>query len=226
MVRENFFGDPEQIIHQEPVNDADPNVEPVERSRRSQASIVNRTVPRFFGLVIGINQYPGLESQDLGGACNDARSICEWLIQDVLPGMDNSDITLQDMLAGDDNSDISLLLDTEATRDAIIKRITALSNNNNIQPQDPILIFYAGHGSVANALSGPNTVKVNDGESAGEGLIEVLIPHDVYTPREAPRDEQVQPIPDTTMNRLLRELAQKSNNIVRPTILNQSLPHG
>ena len=91
----------------------------------------------------------------MGGACNDARNICEWLIQDVLPGMDGDDITLQDMLSGDENSDISLLLDAEVTRDEIIKRITALSNNNNIQQGDPILIYYAGYGGVAKILARP-----------------------------------------------------------------------
>ena len=184
---------------------------------------------RFFALVIGINEYPGLrrgnKDNDLGGACNDACNICEWLIQYVLPGTDNSHITLQDLLERKANDNITLLLDKQATREGIIKNITALSNNDNIQQGDPILIYYAGHGSVA--MSHPNwhhAAKGGDNQSAGRSLIEVLLPHDVYTPCEAPLDQQVQPIPDTTMKRLMRELAQKSDNIVRPSSLLQYLP--
>ena len=183
---------------------------------------------RFFALVIGINQYPGLkrnnQDHDLGGACNDARNICEWLVQYVLPGTDNGHITLWDLFQGKSNDNITLLLNTQATRKEIIKKITALSNNKNIQPGDPILIYYAGHGSVA--MTHPNWHHAANGggdvESADRSLIEVLLPHDVYMPIEAPPDQQVQPIPDTTMNRLMRELAQKSDNIVRPSSLLQS----
>ena len=174
---------------------------------------MDRHVPRFFALVIGIDSYPGLRDEvHLEGACNDARNIHEWLSQDVL--------------AGTDNRNIILLLDKEATREAIIKKITALSNNDKIQPGDPILIYYAGHGSVA--MKHPNwqyTGMRGRGESSTQSLIEVLLPHDVYTPHWAPQEQQVQPIPDTTINRLLRELAQKSDNIVRPSSLLQSLSH-
>ena len=170
-------------------------------------------VPRFFALIIGIDSYPGLRNKVyLEGACNDARNIHEWLSQDVL--------------AGTDNRNVILLLDKKATWEAIIENLRVLTSNNNIQPSDPILIYYAGHGSVAKTP--PNwryKGMGGHGESSTQSLIEVLLPHDVYTPHWAPQEQQVQPIPDTTINRLLRELAQKSDNIVRLSSLLQSLPY-
>ena len=162
------------------------------------------TASRFFALVIGIDNYPGFPGDvGLKGACNDARKVHAWLSQDVLGGTDNSNMIL--------------LLDKEATREAIIKEITALSNNDKIQPGDPILIYYAGYGSVVKTPAGwSHTANGSGGERSGASSIKVLLPYDVYTPREAPRDQQVQPIPDTTMNLLLKELAvAKGDNIVR-----------
>ena len=175
---------------------------------------MDRNVPRFFALVIGIDNYPGFPSDvGLEGACNDARNIYEWLSQDVL--------------AGTDDSNIVLLLDKAATREAIIKEITALTHNDKIQPGDPILIYYAGHGSVVKTPAGwSHTANGSGGERSGASSIEVLLPYDMYTPREAPRDQQVQPIPDTTMNLLLKELAAaKGDNIVRPSCETPPLLH-
>ena len=161
---------------------------------------------RFFALVIGIDKYPGLkrnnQDHDLGGACSDARNIRKWLIEYVV---------------GEESKDnITLLLDEQATREEIIKKITALSTY--VQPRDPILIYYAGHGGVAMTHPRWNHVAKGGNSQSGDSTrIEVLLPHDVYTPREAPMDQQIQPIPDTTINCLLRELAQKSDNIVRST---------
>jgi hypothetical protein len=106
------------------------------------------------------------------------------------------------------SSQIWNLRNSEATRAAIIDGIKALSLNSEIKRGDPILIFYAGHGSSANTPKG--------WEGGGTGKIQLLIPYDhSFSLNDA---DPTHGIPDRTLGALLSQLAnEKGDNIVRQT---------
>jgi hypothetical protein len=78
---------------------------------------------RIFGLVIGIDEYAYIP--DLHGAVNDAEDIA-----DALQGL---------------GADVTLLLDHEATRDAILDGWERILQQ--AAPGDRLIVSYAGHGS-------------------------------------------------------------------------------
>ncbi|KZV70057.1 hypothetical protein PENSPDRAFT_607783 [Peniophora sp. CONT] len=94
-----------------------------------------------------------------------------------------------------------------ATRSAIIREIYALAKNPSIRKDDPILIFYAGHGTSA---------QTPDGWETGREKISALVPYDTYGVDE---HGPILPIPDRTIGGLLHEIAEgvsgegKGNNI-------------
>jgi len=98
------------------------------------------------------------------------------------------------------------LRDAQATRDNILSELKALETNPNINPREPILIYYAGHGGEATPPPG--------WEAGGaDSKIQMLVPHDY--------DGQiVQGIPDRTISVLLERIARaKDDNIVRIVLL-------
>ena len=145
---------------------------------------------RLFALIIGINKYRAVKRPflNLKGAVPDANLVQSYL-QNYL---------------GVPNSQIRNLRDSEATRAAILHEIIALTTDDRIQRGDPILIFYAGHGSTA------PTPK--DWESGGP-TIQLLFPHDYLCENE--NGQKVHGIPDRTLCVLLGRLASaKGDNIV------------
>ncbi|KIJ63462.1 hypothetical protein HYDPIDRAFT_29274 [Hydnomerulius pinastri MD-312] len=141
--------------------------------------------PRLFALIIGINQYKSLNIRWLRGAVADAN-----IIQDYL----------QNYLAVP-SSQICNLRDSAATRAAIVQQIRALASDHRIQHGDPVLIYYAGHGS---------TIPTPVGWEAGGPNIQVLVPYD-YDNREG---GGVPAIEDRFLGRLLGNLAsEKGDNI-------------
>jgi hypothetical protein len=133
---------------------------------------------RFFALLIGINEYRD-PVHNLFGAVRDVNDVRHYL---------------QDQLHVPSNQ-ISIILDSEATKKAILNRIRALENDDRIEKEDPILIYYSGHGAEAQAPE--------DWEPQGS-KIQLLVPHDE------------EPIPDRTLGYYLGRLAEKKgNNIVR-----------
>ncbi|PVF95451.1 hypothetical protein CPB86DRAFT_875672 [Serendipita vermifera] len=131
-----------------------------------------------FALIIGIDQYVDPKYQ-LQGAVNDGRNMEEYL-KSNLP-----------------STKIRSLYDQHATRDSIIKEIRQVILNEDIRRQDPILIFYAGHGGEA---SPPANWSIQDQK------IQVLIPQDY--------DEDSKVITDQGFAALLQELASaKGDNI-------------
>ena len=91
------------------------------------------------------------------------------------------------------------LRDSEATRAAILHAIDSLTTDDRIQRGDPILIFYAGHGSTAPA-------------PAGE--VQLLVPYDNLC--DNVKGGKIYGIPDRTLAELLGRLASvKGDNIVR-----------
>jgi hypothetical protein len=98
---------------------------------------------------------------------------------------------------------IRTLFNEEATRDAIIAGLRGFKNDPNIRTGDPILIFYAGHGSTADAPSGWH---------AGGPEIQLLISHDSLCDEDG---NTILGLPDRTIGVLLEEIAQrKGDNIV------------
>jgi hypothetical protein len=90
---------------------------------------------------------------------------------------------------------IENLRNKDATRSNIIAAFERLRDNSKINRQDPILIYYAGHG----------------GEILFDDM-EALIPVDYVA-------EKIFPIPDRTVAALINGIARKhGNNIVRGTL--------
>lgn len=129
---------------------------------------------------------------NLSGCVNDARSMFGFLVDRLhVPA-----------------SNIVLLTDKAATRQAIISNFEEhLLYNKDILMGDTIVFFYAGHGS---RLVAPTDLPSPDGK------IEAICPHNTFVPSQDSQDGCIYPIPDYTINRLLRELADaKGDNIVR-----------
>jgi hypothetical protein len=105
-------------------------------------------------------------------------------------------------------SNIKSLRNSEATRAAILKELKSFATNPNIQHNDPILIYFAGHGAATESPAewAPSV-------PSGRSKIQMLIPHDCGVKLDG---EYVHGIPDRTLGWILKELAdEKGNNIVR-----------
>lgn len=145
---------------------------------------------RLFALIIGINKYKTVKRPflNLRGAVPDADLVQSYL---------------QKYLSIPD-SQIRNLRDSEATRAAILHEINALTTDDRIQRGDPILIFYAGHGS---------TAPTPKGWESGGPVIQLLLPHDYLCENE--KGQMIYGIPDRTLGVLLGRLASaKGDNIV------------
>ena len=144
--------------------------------------------PPLFALIIGINNYDNLRK--LHGAVPDAKAVQEYL-------MDHLKVP---------EEQIRTLLDLKATREAIITTFQELRRDERIQENDPILIYYAGHGGKIDAPRGWNS-------SGPNGKIEAIYSQDYA-------EQKVEPIPDRTIAALLDRLAEeKGDNIVRLSLV-------
>ncbi|KAH6917593.1 caspase domain-containing protein [Coprinopsis sp. MPI-PUGE-AT-0042] len=145
--------------------------------------------PSLYALIIGIGRYKANDINNLSGAVPDAKAVQGFL---------------QGMGVGQDR--IITLLDAQATRDAILGAIQDLMTNPAISREDPILIYYAGHG----AQAPPPSTGWATGNSTG--LVQMLLPHDFAYWGSKTRDGQG--IFDVILSRMLTELAKKkSDNI-------------
>ncbi|KAG8775998.1 hypothetical protein FRC16_004655, partial [Serendipita sp. 398] len=100
------------------------------------------------------------------------------------------------------SSHIRTLCNEEATRAAIIQQLRDLSTDDRIQLGDPIVIFYAGHGT---------TSPSPPGWEAGGPEIQMVVPYDCL---ETVNDNLVYPIPDRTFGALLEKMAKnKGDNL-------------
>ena len=107
-------------------------------------------------------------------------------------------------------SQIKNLRNSEATRSAIIEGIKAFSLNDEIKEGDPILIYYAGYGGLADTPKGWEVGSANK--------IKLLVPYDHSSPLEDGNPKHG--IPDRTIGALLSQLAiEKGDNIVRQTFI-------
>ena len=152
---------------------------------------------RLFALIIGINKYKAVKRPllNLNGAVPDADLVQSYLQKHL----------------GVPDFQIRNLRDSEATRAAILHEIYALTTDDRIQRGDPILIFYAGHGS---------TAPTPKGWESGETTIQLLLPHDYLCENE--KGQKVYGIPDHTFGVLLGRLASaKGDNIVRSNLFHK-----
>jgi hypothetical protein len=146
---------------------------------QNSTKIVHREPGTLFALIIGIDKYRNPQYQ-LEGAVKDAIEIENYL-RSCFP-----------------SPQIRVLHDNDATRDSIIRELDDLIQSPLIKRQDPILIFYAGHG-------GETTPP--QGWAAQNGKIQMLMPQDY--------NEDGNVITDVAFVTLLEELAsKKGDNIV------------
>ncbi|KDQ49939.1 hypothetical protein JAAARDRAFT_165207 [Jaapia argillacea MUCL 33604] len=94
------------------------------------------TAPKsFFALLVGIDEYGDEDTGNLLGAVNDTQFINHFLTANLKVPEDN----------------ILILNDSAATKKGIVSAIQShLINNPSIRPGDPILFYFAGHGSEYN----------------------------------------------------------------------------
>jgi hypothetical protein len=146
--------------------------------------------PVMHALIIGINKYKNADNDNitnLRGAIADSTEVERFLIHDLHVPPEN----------------IVHLNDSCATRGRIVNEIERLARNPQIQPGDPILIYYAGHGGLAPA---PSSWPTNSN-------IQMILPHD-FLPQTSEKEWE-QGIPDLTIGALLQQIAkEKGDNIV------------
>ncbi|KAF8874257.1 peptidase C14, caspase domain-containing protein, partial [Gymnopilus junonius] len=129
-------------------------------------------------LIIGINNYVSKNIPALTGAVSDARAMKAYLV--------NNQHTPEDHIV--------ILEDKFASHTNIIQGFQCLAKDIRIQPGEPILIYFAGHGSEAIAPS--------DWEADGQN-IQVILPYDALCKVGG---QTVEPIPDRTLGALLEEV--------------------
>lgn len=125
-----------------------------------EAHLLTAKYNKSWALVIGINEYE--HASPLEFACNDAKGVRDALI---------SDFEFPD-------SDVKMLLDEQATREGIMQAFLDFASEK-VQPDDRVLVFFAGHGITRTSSRGEVGFLVPvDGES---GNLETLIRWDELT---------------------------------------------
>ncbi|KAL0570814.1 hypothetical protein V5O48_011150 [Marasmius crinis-equi] len=158
---------------------APPIATAVERAKRSLYG--RPSISSLFAIIIGINVYKDPAITNLEGAVKDADDF-ELLLKEVygVPG-----------------TRIVKLVNQEATREKILGVLEKLVNHPEIGKNDPIVIYYAGHGSEID-MSG--------------GKIQMLLPQDFI--KGGSSLPQGQGITDRRLCHLLTKIAKsKSDNI-------------
>ncbi|KAF8879208.1 caspase domain-containing protein [Gymnopilus junonius] len=147
----------------------------------------NGPLRRLFALIIGINTYKCPSFRALRGAEPDALAFKDYF----------------ERWLGVPTDHIALLLGREATRLNVIQGFKRLAKDHRIQPGDPIVIFFAGHGG--------EVLPRNGWEAGGKGSkIQMLVPYDCSS--EA--GQGVPAIPDHTIGALIGQISrEKGDNI-------------
>lgn len=164
----------------------------------SNTRLVAPAVPRIFALVVAIDKYKGPVYDNLRGCRNDGERFIKFLTG----------------VLGVPSSQIAFLADEKATKGEILKKFDQfLIRNAEIQRDDAIVFFFAGHGCRPDAPAG----WVTEGNK-----IETLCPHDVNTIGDD--GEEIWGIPDRAIDALMRKLAfEKGDNIVCLTLFFNSV---
>ncbi|KZV76182.1 hypothetical protein PENSPDRAFT_474063 [Peniophora sp. CONT] len=161
----------------------------LEEIARASGTVIEDTLlpkNRLFAVLIGVDIYED-HACNLSGAVNDARNVEAFLRSQHPPVSKDRIVFLQDH---------------SATASGIIKSLTDLCTNDKIARNDPILIYYAGHGS---------TLPKPAGWESASPRIQCLSPHDAH---RAVGETVVGVIPDRTFGAILGRLADaKGSNI-------------
>ena len=96
---------------------------------------------------------------------------------------------------------IKLLKDEQATAASVVEALTSLGDEKGIRFGDPILIYYAGHGS---------NLKKPDGWPSADQYIQCLTPHDA----RIVGDNIEGVVTDIAFGALLQRLADKKGNSI------------
>ena len=138
----------------------------------------------LYALLIGIDTY---RTKPLRGCVKDAEDVEKYLVEDLK--------------VYNGENQIRVLHNEKASRAGILQALVDLRMDARIKKGDPILIFYAGHGT---------EIEAPQGWEAGGQKIQTIIPHDFS--EDAP---VVHSIPDRTLSALIDMLAaEKGDNIV------------
>ncbi|MGI9030332.1 MAG: caspase family protein [Ilumatobacteraceae bacterium] len=116
------------------------------------AVAVNDTVTpaHHFAIVIGIDRYPGLT--DLSGACNDATSFHDWLVDPHGGGLPSRNTRLHlGRDAADARSATPKKWEIDADPDELIDAVRA---SGPLPTRTRLYLFFAGHGIVASTGTG------------------------------------------------------------------------
>lgn len=139
-------------------------------------------------MVCGIDDYESRNFSRLRGAVKDAADVVDLLVTTYHVPRDQ----------------ILFLTNKVASRSSIISALDGLSTDPRIQPGDPIVFYFAGHGSEIDPPEG--------WECGGpSNRIQVLVPQDYCSDA----DREIPGIPDRTIGFLLDKIAHsKGDNIV------------
>ncbi|KAF8970609.1 hypothetical protein BDZ97DRAFT_1914501 [Flammula alnicola] len=149
---------------------------------------MSRPKPRLFALIIGINSYREKCISPLKYAVADALAMANYL---------------QTHLKVPPNQ-IEMLLNERASRDSILNALKRLEEDRRIGYDDPIFIFFAGHGTECRPPPG--------WESGGvRSKIQMLVPYD-WCPEDSTLGKKVLCIPDRTIGAFLEGIANKKGN--------------
>ncbi|VDC07258.1 unnamed protein product [Peniophora sp. CBMAI 1063] len=154
----------------------------------------------FRALIIGIDKYASEAIDNLQGAVADARAVYQYLTEELFVPADQ----------------IVLLTDKAARREAILRHLRNLGTlTTGKSPEsstaNPILIYFAGHGTTAEAP---------DDWPTGHKRISMIIPYDAMFAVKYSKDfdvntirtrgtKRVYPIPDRTLGAILHTIAEE-----------------
>jgi len=166
-------------------------------SRPSTPGELGRQGARIFAYIVCVNEYKR-SKWNLTGCVNDGDKIAGFLREKLFVPPEQ----------------ITRLTNGDATHDGIMSLLRTVSStaNTSIREGDTIVFFYAGHGG---RTKSPPKWKTDD------GLIEMILPHDVDTTR--PDSTQVYGIPDFVLLGALGGLAtpQRGVNVVCLLLIDQ-----
>lgn len=152
----------------------------------------------MYALLIGVDHYLNEGIKNLRGAVADVNAMKGFLVKFMHVSEER----------------IQTLLDKDATREGILSALTVLSENEAISKDDPILIFYAGHGA--------ETTPPDDWDAGGSNArIQMICPY-AFDPMTSEKLE-AQGLLDYELGQSLDILAKiKGDNIVRSIIMFRS----
>ncbi|KAF9056816.1 caspase domain-containing protein [Rhodocollybia butyracea] len=162
---------------------------------------------RFHVVIVGINKYDDPRTPSLKGCVNDALLFRDYVMRDLSVPADQ----ITTLLSRTGHEILLPLQDVSfpynsPTRENILNALYDLRDNPHIDPNDSIIIFYAGHGQSYRATDGCTPLNT--------GHIEAISPVDRNTVMSSSDGtEIVVDISHHEINIILGEIAKKCPNI-------------